>query len=114
MPVAPRRGGMGRVDTGLVQRALPARAQAHLEGYRAVGLWPEVAGVDTARRSAAIAYRDRKLVVEVKSSGWLYQLAARRTTIVRALNVKLGAQLVDDLILRVNPRVVPNTVPVAD
>ena len=100
------RGDWRRLERigGVVSGALPERVRRGLAGWRAVEVWPQVAGTDAARRSAAVSFRDGRLTVEVVNSVWMHQLTASTRRYVREINETLGAAVVEEIIYRVNPR----------
>lgn len=66
-------------------------------GWRAVDLWPEVAGERIARHSRATSFRDGTLTVEVEGSAWMHELGFLKREIVRRLDQHAGEGVVRDV-----------------
>jgi len=88
----------------LVSAALPVRVRQGLIGWQAIDLWGEVVGRDAARRSAAVSFRDGRLIVEVVNSVWMQQLSASTRRYQRQLNEALRTPAVQEIVYRLNPR----------
>jgi predicted nucleic acid-binding Zn ribbon protein len=84
--------------SALVPRVLRDHGlEAGVEGWRAVGAWPDVVGARIARRSRAVGFRDGTLFVEVEGSAWLHELDILKRDLVRRLQQHLGSQSVRHL-----------------
>lgn len=97
------RWGRFRRVGALIDGALPARVRHGLVGWRAVELWRSVAGPELAAHSAALSFRDGRLVVEVVNSVWMHQLSASRRGLRAALNAEIGSPIVEEIVFRINP-----------
>jgi len=71
-----------------------------MRGWKAVELWPEVAGERIAARARAVGFRDGVLLVSVDSAAWMNELSYLRHHIVQELNRRLGEGVVTDIRLQ--------------
>jgi hypothetical protein len=94
----PRRGGRFGLIGAAVLNALPERVRRGLPGWRGVLLWEEAVGLDNARRSRAIAFREGRLIVEVPSSVWMHHLAAVKRNLLARVNAAIGSPVIEDIV----------------
>ncbi len=87
----------------LLADVLPARVRRNMAGWKALELWPQVAGEKVARRTAAVAFRDGRLTVEVVNSAWIQRLSSSNRHYLKQLNQAVGSAQVTDIVYRVNP-----------
>ena len=88
---------MERVQ-GILRRILEQSSlRGPLAGWEAAERWPSVVGPEVARRTRAVAFRDRVLVVEVSSSVWMNQLTFLKAEILRRLSEAVGPDVVADI-----------------
>ncbi len=90
----------------LIAEVLPARVRRNMAGWQAVELWSQVAGPDVARRTAAVAFRDGRLTVEVVNSAWIQRLSSSSRRYLESLNQAIDGAQVTEIIYRVNPALV--------
>lgn len=64
---------------------------------RAVDVWMEVAGEETARHTKGVALREGELIVYVDSAVWANELSLLSERFRRDINAKLGKELVASL-----------------
>jgi len=76
------------------------RDGAMLRRAYVLGLWEEVVGKTMASRTQQIFLKDRKLFVELSSSAARNELLMLRSDIVRCINEKAKAEVVQELILK--------------
>jgi len=69
-----------------------------LNEYRLVAAWPEVAGERIASLTRDIYIRSGVLNVKLKSPALRSDLMMRREDFVKALNSKVGADVITDLV----------------
>jgi predicted nucleic acid-binding Zn ribbon protein len=74
---------------------------ARLEREKAVILWEKAVGRSIARRAEAVSFKGGRLVVVVKDSTWLQELALMKEGIIEKLNSLLGKPIVEDIVLRI-------------
>lgn len=65
-----------------------------------LGLWEEVVGKSAASRTQQIFLKDKKLFVELSSSVARGELLMLRNDIIRRINEKAQAEIVQELILK--------------
>ena len=65
--------------------------------HRATNLWSEVVGKSIARHCRASKMDGGTLYVHARSAAWRNEIAFQKDAILKALNSKLGAQLVKDI-----------------
>jgi hypothetical protein len=63
-----------------------------------------VVGDAAAARSAAVSFRDGRLLVEVVNSVWIDRLSSSRQQHLAELNKEIGSRVVREIIYRLNPR----------
>ncbi|UCH63209.1 MAG: DUF721 domain-containing protein [Fidelibacterota bacterium] len=68
--------------------------------HRATVLWEEVVGSTIARNSKALGVRGKMLFVKTRSSAWRNEIALQKDVILRAINDKIGSNLIKDIRLR--------------
>jgi predicted nucleic acid-binding Zn ribbon protein len=68
-----------------------------LQGWRAVDGWAEWVGARIARHTRAVGFRDGTLIVEVEGSAWMQELGFLKREIIRTLNERVGASVVQDV-----------------
>jgi len=71
-----------------------------MHGWRAVELWPEVAGERVADHARAVGFRDGVLVVEVDNPAWMNELTYLQRRFAAELNKRLGEDIVREVRLR--------------
>ena len=69
-----------------------------LNEYRLVASWPEVAGKRIASLTRDIYIRSGVLNVRLKSPAMRSDLMMRRAEFVKALNEKVGAEVISDIV----------------
>jgi len=74
---------------------------ARLEREKALILWEEAVGGSVAKKTAAISIKGGRLLVVVKDSTWLQELALLKEDIIGRLNSLLGKPTVEDIIFRI-------------
>ena len=90
-PTMGTRGGQSPVRVGnLLTLAVPALADRLREEAMRRD-WPEVVGIDAARRSRPLALRQGTLQVSVDNSPWLQELTLRAGAITARLHERYGA-----------------------
>ncbi len=79
----------------LVRRFLRQEGlETPLNEYRAVAVWPEVAGSVVARATSGVTLRNSTLYVKVAKPALRQELMMRRTGLARSINERVGAQVV--------------------
>jgi predicted nucleic acid-binding Zn ribbon protein len=73
--------------------------EAGIMGWRAVREWPDAVGPQVARRARAVSFQTGTLFVEVDGSAWLQELSILKRDLVRRVNQRLGASIVQDISL---------------
>lgn len=68
-----------------------------LAGWHAVEDWTALVGPEVARRTRAVAFRDRILFVEVSSSVWMNQLTFLKPEILDRLARSAGPGVVEEI-----------------
>lgn len=63
--------------------------------------WRSAAGEDAARHSKPVSLKKSTVVVNVDSSGWLYELTIKKKEILRKLEEVLKGKKVKDIRLRI-------------
>jgi predicted nucleic acid-binding Zn ribbon protein len=69
--------------------------EAGVVGWRAVEIWPEVAGSRIAHRTRATGFRDGVLHVEVDGSVWAYELEFLKRRFLEELRQRVGSHVRD-------------------
>lgn len=85
-----------------VLRRVQGGGKPSLEEISAV--WKRLVGEEGARHSWPRRLVDRRLVVEVENSGWMYTLGMKRAQLVEGLIELLGVGRVRALTLRIGER----------
>jgi hypothetical protein len=75
------------------------------------GVWPAVVGPQIARHAQPHAILHGRLIVHVTDPVWLHHLSMMRPRVIAALNEKLKASTVRELILRVGEVTEPLAAP---
>ena len=91
---------MERIGQPLQQLLRRLGVEGTMRGYRAVELWPEVAGERVLEHARAVSFREGVLVVEVDNPAWMNELTYLRHRMVTELNRKLGEDAVREVHLR--------------
>lgn len=76
-----------------------SQLETPLNEHRLIQSWNEVVGNPTAQLTTDISIHNQKLYVKVQSATLRAELMMRRTTLVKELNAKVGANLITDIIL---------------
>ncbi len=71
-----------------------------LEKHFFVETWYNIVGDQISRHSRPVLIRERKLLVEVKDSNWLYQLTLLKPRLIAAFNTEAGQAVIDDIKLK--------------
>jgi predicted nucleic acid-binding Zn ribbon protein len=64
-------------------------------------VWAKAAGKKAARHSQPVSFRRSRLVVNVDSSAWLYELTLKKRGIIKKLDGKFGTKKVKEIRFRV-------------
>ena len=96
-PAAP----ISTVLSGLL-RKLQADVRPSLEEIALV--WKQLVGEEAAQHSWPRRLVQRRLVVEVENSGWMYTLGMERTQLLEGLLELMGAGKVRELSFRIGER----------
>lgn len=75
--------------------------EARLREHEVFRVWPAAVGAAIARHAEPQSLKQGRLLVHATDSVWLHQLSMMRHRIVDALNGRLGAGSVRELVLRV-------------
>ena len=67
--------------------------------HQAINFWPKVVGSKIAENTEAERVRDGILFVKVKSDVWRNELLFYKIDLLKKLNLKLGKQIISDIIL---------------
>jgi len=87
---------------GLVKKALTRLAgEGALTEERMRTVWERAAGARAATHSAPVSLRRARLIVNVDTSSWLYELTMRRPEIMRRLGGKIGGRAVKTIQFRI-------------
>lgn len=73
---------------------------AAMEGWKAVELWPEIAGERVAGKTAVLGFEKGTLVVRVENSAWMNELDYLKRSYIKALNDRLGGQVVKKIVFQ--------------
>ena len=89
-----------------IAEAIPSAFQRlGLEGRFRQGkiwaVWPAVVGLPIARRARPHGLWQGRLIIHVTDPVWLHHLSMMRHRVMAALNEKLGASVVRELVLRI-------------
>ena len=76
--------------------------ERELKGWQAVETWADALGPAIARKTHAVSYHEGVLEVEVEGSSWRHELGYLERDLVRRLNERLGAALVQRLRFTIN------------
>ena len=68
--------------------------------HRATILWEEVVGPTIAQNSKALEVKGKTLFVKTRSSAWRNEIAFQKDEILKAINDKIGLNLIKDIRLR--------------
>ncbi|MGC9471741.1 MAG: DUF721 domain-containing protein [Bacteroidales bacterium] len=71
-----------------------------LREVQLIGAWEEVVGKTVAKRTKKLYIRNKKLYVELTSSVVRNELMMIRSSLVSALNRKVGEELVEEIVLK--------------
>lgn len=71
-----------------------------LNEFRAVQAWAEVAGSVVSRYTGDVSIRGDKLFVEIKSAPLRQNLIMMRPDYVKQINLKVGSQVITDIVFR--------------
>lgn len=63
-------------------------------------LWPEIMGKTIGKATKDIYIKDKKLIVELHSSVVRHELMMLKSGIIKAINDRVGENVINDLILR--------------
>lgn len=70
-----------------------------IKRYRALTLWRDVVGGRIAEMTEARRVTGGKIFVKVRNDAWRNELVFHKKEIIRRLNERLGARIVDEIIL---------------
>jgi hypothetical protein len=87
---------LGTILSGVVARLGIDR---NLDDYRVWEAWDEVVGPQVARNAEPIRLDQRRLVVAVKSNGWMQELSLLRHDIRDRLNAWMRRDVVEEIFL---------------
>jgi predicted nucleic acid-binding Zn ribbon protein len=71
-----------------------------LNEVRLIDSWPDVVGIQIAKRTEKLLVKNRVLFVYLKSSIVRAELLRIREALPEALNKKAGANVIDDIVIR--------------
>ena len=69
-----------------------------LNEYRAVKVWPEVAGSAVARLTGDVSFREGTLYVKITRPALRQDLTMGRSQIIQKVNEAVGAQVVQNIV----------------
>jgi len=92
---------IGSILIGVVQRL---QGGGHPSREEIAGHWRRLAGEEVARHSWPCRLTQRRLIVEVENSGWMYTLGSRKAQLLEGLVELLGAGRVRQLSFRIGER----------
>lgn len=69
-----------------------------LNEYRAVKVWPEVAGPAVARLTGGVSFREGTLYVKITRPALRQDLTMGRSQIIQKVNETAGAQVVQNIV----------------
>jgi predicted nucleic acid-binding Zn ribbon protein len=99
------RGHLGELLDELMRRySLDRRARAQ----SAITLWPEVVGRDIARNAWPTGVAEGTLRVAVSNHAWAQTLHLMRGSLLEALNVRIGGDVLREIQVRVGTRSQPS------
>ena len=93
---------MERIDAPLRDLIRRLGLEPGMRGWKAVELWPDVAGTRVAERSRAVDFRDGTLVVAVDHPAWMNELMFLRRRFTAELNRRLGEEIVREIRLELD------------
>ncbi len=70
-----------------------------IKRYRALQIWPKVVGKKIARMTDPVRIEQSRIFVRVKNDAWRHELIYHKPEIIRKLNIELGSDTIDDIIL---------------
>jgi len=62
--------------------------------------WPEVVGEQVSKITKDVYFERDRLIVKVVNDAWRHELHMNRYSIKKKLNVKVGSEVVKDVIVR--------------
>ena len=95
-----RKSKTKRIDELISQVLKDNNLDGKLREYSLVNSWEKVIGKTISNATTNIYIRDRKLFVHVRSSVICNELLMIREALVGALNREVGAQVIDDIVVR--------------
>lgn len=90
---------MDKIGTIMHQLLGELGIERPVQRYQALLLWPEVVGKQISDVTEPSRIRKGKLFVEVKNAAWRNELVFHKDEIIQKLNQKLGASVVQEIIL---------------
>lgn len=90
---------MDKIGTIMHQLLGELGIERPVQRYQALLLWPEVVGKQISDVTEPCRIRKGKLFVEVKNAAWRNELVFHKDEIIQKLNQKLGASVVQEIIL---------------
>ena len=88
---------MDRIGSPLRDLLQRLRLTEPLESWKAIELWPDIAGETAARHARATAVRNGTLLVEVDSLSWATELSYRKHQFISAFAEHLGGDDIRDI-----------------
>ena len=84
--------------SGVLSRVLRQLGlEQELQGWRAVEDWPQLVGPRVSRHTRPLGFHEGTLRVEVEGSAWMHELNFLKRELIRQVNQRLGAELVQDV-----------------
>ncbi len=72
--------------------------QTQLNEYRAVQVWPKVAGPAVTRLTGSVDYRNNTLYIKITRPALRQDLSMGRSELVRKINKEVGAQVIQNIV----------------
>jgi len=64
-------------------------------------IWEDVAGKKFVTHSKPVSFKKAKLIINVDSSGWLYELTLRRQEIIKKLKQRIKEKKLEEIQFRI-------------
>jgi len=95
-----RRSKTLKIDEVIASYLKESKLDVKLKEVQLCNSWEKVIGKTVARATTDIYIRNKVLYVHVRSSVIRNELVMVRDGLIKALNREVGAQIIDDMILR--------------
>src|SRR5438067_12283452 len=100
--MAKYRTGLRRVGTDLKETLRALELDGPAREAMAIALWPEVVGETIAAATRAVGIHGGILEIRARSDSWRQELSFQKSTILRRINARLGANVLTDFRCRVD------------